>query len=141
MYKLTCNLMRLKSIRDIMIYEMIILITEGITKSEWKTAFNLYHYYSKLIRSGGSRQVDRHGSPDQTSRVWPGDTSLSTSQVNQVTIITINIFRSNVIENFEINVLDDLFSIYLLKKNQVFYAYYQPWGSSWVKNHSKCVYG
>ena len=28
----------------------------------------IYYYNSNLIRSAGSRQVDRHGSPDQTRR-------------------------------------------------------------------------
>ena len=28
----------------------------------------IYYYNSNLIRSAGSRKVDRHGSPDQTRR-------------------------------------------------------------------------
>ena len=31
---------------------------------------NIYYYNSNLIRSAGSRQVDRHGSPDQTRLIY-----------------------------------------------------------------------
>ena len=37
-------------------------------KKQTNKQINIYYYNSNLIRSAGSRQVDRHGSADQTRR-------------------------------------------------------------------------
>ena len=42
------------------------VIKNGVTLK--RTELHIYYYNSNLIRSAGSRQVDRHGSPDQTRR-------------------------------------------------------------------------
>ena len=71
-------------------------------------AKNIYYYNSNLIQSAGSRQVDRQGSLDLVIRAC-----------QRVIVIMIKLLYtlSNVVENFEIDIWDQLFNVYLQKKN------------------------
>ena len=62
--------------------------------------------------------------------------------------ISSNCYNDNVIKNFEINILDQLFNVYLLRKNTFqkelslifsMRTILKPWARSWVENHSKWI--
>ena len=106
----------------------------------------IYYYNSNLIRSDGSRQVDRHGSPDQTRRgasrliLWSAPANETWSGISdQVTVIMIDLLYTlhTSWKYFEINC--SMFIYWRkahFKNNYRYYffnVYYNPWARSSVR--------